>query len=79
MDLLLEAALNGGRSPAEHPAMPVSPTQLSAATAEAARAGARAVHFHVRGGDGRESLAAAFLANGQSKEAIEHYKRFVTE
>ena len=62
MDLLLEAALNGGRSPADHPAMPVSPTQLSAATAEAARAGARAVHFHVRGADGRESLAAADVA-----------------
>src|SRR5258705_6164323 len=42
--------------------MPVSPTQLSAATAEAARAGARAVHFHVRGADGRESLAPADVA-----------------
>jgi uncharacterized protein (DUF849 family) len=60
--LLLEAALNGGRSAADHPAMPVSPTQLSAATAEAARAGADAVHFHVRGGNGRESLAAADVA-----------------
>ena len=27
----------------------------------------------------RESLAAAFLANGQPKEAIEHYKRLVAE
>jgi uncharacterized protein (DUF849 family) len=60
--LLLEAALNGGRSPADHPAVPVSPAQLGAATAEAARAGAGAVHFHVRGGDGRESLAAADVA-----------------
>jgi uncharacterized protein (DUF849 family) len=39
--------------------MPVSPTQLGAAASEAARAGAGAVHFHVRGADGRESLAAA--------------------
>jgi uncharacterized protein (DUF849 family) len=39
--------------------MPVSPAQLSAAAAEAAGAGAGAVHFHVRGPDGRESLAAA--------------------
>jgi len=60
--LLLEAALNGGRSPADHPAMPVSPAQLGAAAAEAARAGADAVHFHVREGDGRESLAAADVA-----------------
>jgi uncharacterized protein (DUF849 family) len=60
--LLLEAALNGGRPPADHPAIPVSPSQLSAAAAEAARAGAGALHFHVRGADGRESLAAADVA-----------------
>jgi uncharacterized protein (DUF849 family) len=59
---LLEAALNGGRSPADHQAMPVSPAQLGAAAAEAARAGAGAVHFHVRGEDGRESLAADDVA-----------------
>jgi uncharacterized protein (DUF849 family) len=58
----LVAALNGGRSPADHPAMPLSPGQLAAAAAEAARAGAGAVHFHVRGADGRESLAAADVA-----------------
>jgi uncharacterized protein (DUF849 family) len=54
--------LNGGRSAADHPALPVSPVQLAAATAEAAQAGAGAVHFHVRGADGRESLAAADVA-----------------
>ena len=57
--MLVVAALNGGRSLADHPAVPVSPTQLGAAAAEAAGAGAAAVHFHVRGADGRESLAAA--------------------
>ncbi len=60
--MLVVAALNGGRSPADHPAMPVSPVQLATATVEAARAGAGAVHFHVRGADGRESLAAADVA-----------------
>src|SRR2546423_1326879 len=45
------------------PAMPVSPAQLGAAAAEAARAGAGAVHFHVRGADGRESLAATDVAS----------------
>jgi uncharacterized protein (DUF849 family) len=60
--MLLEAALNGGRSPADHPAMPVSAAQLGAAAAEAAQAGAGAVHFHVRGADGRESLAATDVA-----------------
>jgi uncharacterized protein (DUF849 family) len=60
--MLLVAALNGGRSPAEHPAIPFSPAHLSAAAAEAAAAGAGAVHFHVRGADGRETLAAADVA-----------------
>jgi uncharacterized protein (DUF849 family) len=60
--ILLEAALNGGRSPSDHPAMPLSPAQLGAAAAEAAKAGAEAVHFHVRGADGRESLAATDVA-----------------
>jgi uncharacterized protein (DUF849 family) len=60
--MLVAAALNGGRSAAEHPAIPISPAQLSAATAEAASAGAGAVHFHVRAADGRESLAAADVA-----------------
>lgn len=62
MPRFLVAALNGGRSPADHPAMPVSPMQLAAAAAEAVRAGAGAVHFHVRGADGRESLAVADVA-----------------
>jgi uncharacterized protein (DUF849 family) len=60
--MLVVAALNGGRSPADHPAMPLSPIQLATATAEAAGAGAGAVHFHVRGADGRESLSAADVA-----------------
>jgi uncharacterized protein (DUF849 family) len=60
--MLLEAALNGSRSPADHPALPLSPAQLAAAAGEAAQAGAQAVHFHVRGPDGRESLAASDVA-----------------
>jgi uncharacterized protein (DUF849 family) len=60
--MLVVAALNGGRSMADHPAIPLSPAQLSAAAAESVRAGAGAVHFHVRGADGRESLAAADVA-----------------
>lgn len=55
----LVAALNGGRSSADHPAIPVSPSELAAAATEAAEAGAEAVHFHVRGPSGRESLASA--------------------
>ncbi|HEY8258808.1 MAG TPA: 3-keto-5-aminohexanoate cleavage protein [Gemmatimonadales bacterium] len=60
--MLLEAALNGGRPTSEHRDIPVSAIQLAAATVEAAAAGAGAVHFHVRDGDGRETLAAAWVA-----------------
>ncbi len=60
--MLVVAALNGGRSAADHPAIPVSPAQLGVAAAEAASAGAGAVHFHVRGADQRESLAPADVA-----------------
>lgn len=59
---LLQVALNGARHPAEHPALPVAPEQLAAAAADAVVAGAGAIHFHVRGPDGRESLAADDLA-----------------
>jgi uncharacterized protein (DUF849 family) len=54
--MLIKAALNGGRSRAEHPAIPITPTELAASAKESIAAGAGAIHFHVRGADGRESL-----------------------
>jgi uncharacterized protein (DUF849 family) len=59
---MIVAALNGGRSTSAHPAVPVSPAELAAAARGACDAGAQAVHFHVRGPDTRESLAAADVA-----------------
>lgn len=61
--MLLVAALNGGRSRADHPGVPVSPGELAVAAGEAFDAGAQAVHFHVRGPDGRESLAVSDVAS----------------
>jgi uncharacterized protein (DUF849 family) len=55
----LKACLNGRRTPADHPAVPITPDQLAAAAAGAVTAGAEAVHLHPRGADGRESLRAA--------------------
>lgn len=55
----IKACLNGRRDPADHPAVPVTATQLAAAAAAAVSAGAEAVHVHPRGSDGRESLRAA--------------------
>ena len=47
--MLIEVALNGGRTRAEHPRVPCSPQELAAAAKEAVAAGAGAAHFHVRG------------------------------
>lgn len=58
----MKACLNGRRSRADHPAVPVAPAELAASAAEAVAAGAEAVHLHTRGPDGRESLRAADVA-----------------
>src|SRR5271168_2650551 len=60
--MLIEVALNGGRTRAEHPLVPCSPEEMAAAAKEAVAAGAGAAHFHVRGADGRESLDADDVA-----------------
>lgn len=54
----IKACLNGKRSRAEHPAVPVTPEQLAEEAAAAVAAGAEAVHLHARGGDGGESVLA---------------------
>jgi uncharacterized protein (DUF849 family) len=64
--MLIEAALNGGRTRAEHPGVPCSPQEMAAAAKEAVLAGAGAVHFHVRAADGRESLDADDIARAVS-------------
>src|SRR5271156_4171326 len=60
--MLIEAALNGGRTRTENPAIPCTPQELAAAAKEAVAAGARAIHFHVRSRDGRESVGADDVA-----------------
>jgi uncharacterized protein (DUF849 family) len=60
--MVIEAALNGGRTRAEHPAIPCTPQELAAAAKESVAAGARAIHFHVRSRDGRESVGADDVA-----------------
>jgi len=52
----VKACLNGGRSKAEHPAVPVTPAELAVEAAAAVRAGAEAVHIHPRGSDAAESV-----------------------
>jgi uncharacterized protein (DUF849 family) len=52
----VKACLNGGRSRGEHPAVPVTPGELAAEAAQAAAAGAEAVHLHARDPAGAESV-----------------------
>jgi uncharacterized protein (DUF849 family) len=54
--MLIEAALNGGTSRSEHPAIPYTPEDLAVSAKQSVTAGAGAVHFHVRSRDGSESL-----------------------
>jgi len=54
---LLQAALNGTRRREEHPAVPTSPAELADAAAQSVKAGARAIHVHVRDAHGIESVA----------------------
>jgi len=55
---LLKACLNGKRSQAEFPAVPVTPDELATDAAAAVAAGAEAIHLHARGRDGAESVRA---------------------
>jgi len=55
----IKACLNGKRDPAEHRAVPVTPSELAAAAQACVAVGAEAVHMHPRGTQGQQSLQAA--------------------
>ncbi len=54
--MILQAALNGGRTLAEYPNLPITPKQLADESKRVIGAVAVTIHFHVRGVDGRQSL-----------------------
>jgi uncharacterized protein (DUF849 family) len=54
----VKACLNGGRSRAEHPAVPQSPAELATDSLAVRGAGAFAVHVHPRAGDGAQTMQA---------------------
>jgi uncharacterized protein (DUF849 family) len=56
--VLLQACLNGNRTKAEHPAVPVSVEELAQDAAACVAAGARAIHLHPRDREGQERLEA---------------------
>jgi uncharacterized protein (DUF849 family) len=63
--VLIQAALNGGRSREEHPAVPLTPAELAADARACVDAGAEVVHFHPRDERGGETLEA-----GPSADAV---------
>lgn len=60
--MFLQVALNGSRSKAEHPAVPVTPQEMADDVQRLFAAGVRSVHLHVRDGQGRESLEPPHVA-----------------
>jgi uncharacterized protein (DUF849 family) len=54
----VKACLNGGRTRAEHPAVPQTPAELAADAVAVGRAGALAVHVHPRDSGGAQTLEA---------------------
>jgi uncharacterized protein (DUF849 family) len=60
--MLLQAALNGARSRAEHPAIPLTPDELAADAAAVVAAGVGALHVHPRDASGAETLEGEAVA-----------------
>ena len=53
---MIQACLNGARSPDEHPALPVTPEQLERDARAVVAASAASLHIHPRDGSGAETL-----------------------
>jgi uncharacterized protein (DUF849 family) len=60
--VLLKAAINGARAAGSHPALPITPEECARAAARSVASGAGAIHVHIRGPDGAQSLDAADVA-----------------
>jgi uncharacterized protein (DUF849 family) len=61
--MLIKAAINGGRTKAEHPRVPVTPAEQASAILECVAAGVNVIHLHVRSDSGAESLDPKDVAN----------------
>lgn len=64
--MLIQAALNGGRTRAENAGVPITPAELASSARDAVAAGATSIHFHARSQDGRESVHGEDVARGVS-------------
>ena len=59
--MIVQACLNGARSDAYHPALPLTAAAMAADAAACVAAGAAELHLHPRGFDRRESLTSAVV------------------
>ena len=59
---MLQACLNGARTPSQHHHLPVLPEQLAHAAATSITAGAEDLHLHPKTPDGTDTLEAPFVA-----------------
>jgi uncharacterized protein (DUF849 family) len=59
--LLIQAALNGGTTREQHPAVPLTPDELADEARGAQLAGAGAFHLHPRDGSGAQTLEPAHV------------------
>ena len=59
----MQVALNGTRTRAEHPSIPITPAEQATEARASVAAGAGGIHVHVRDAHGHESLEAADVAN----------------
>ena len=57
--VLLEACLNGPRSPREHPGIPATPDEIAADARSVQVAGVNAVHVHVKDPEGADTFDAS--------------------
>ena len=57
--MAVKACVNGSRTRADHPAVPLTPAELAADAVAVRQAGAFAVHVHPRGASGKETLKVA--------------------
>jgi uncharacterized protein (DUF849 family) len=60
--MLLQACLNGSRTPGEHPALPITPQELAQDAQRVYAVGACALHIHPRNAQGEQSLDAQDIA-----------------
>lgn len=60
---MLQACLNGARTPREHHHLPVRPEHLAKAAADSRAAGATEIHLHPKTPDGADSLDPHLLAS----------------